>query len=276
MKIFANVFTLNFEITSWLVCSQISWPSYLMGCITPILLLKISSTSLSLRSSIRNAISSCKSTESRSPSSQISTFSALVSPFFPADCRQSGKEWLNLSLCKPFVSGTFLNYLCFWSFSCPLRPQKDLVSCLFEYQYQIVRWGTDLTFSLASNLQTPLGDFGSFSAGVNFYSLTPTLCHFSPAQVCLPLCSGYRHSVRPVGLPQSFPRFARCIGHTNIFSPCWAVLSKYPLCNIFFRWVTSPRMSRNNAQLLHWLRDTNLLAPSNSPNPLSFRDNNPN
>ena len=62
-------------------------------------------------------------------------------PFFPADCRQSGKEWLNLSLCKPFVSGTFLNYLCFWSFSCPLRPQKDLVSCLFVYQHQIVRWG---------------------------------------------------------------------------------------------------------------------------------------
>ena len=30
--------------------------------------------------------------------------------FFPADCRQSGKEWLNLSLCKPFLSGTFLNY----------------------------------------------------------------------------------------------------------------------------------------------------------------------
>ena len=48
-------------------------------------------------------------------------------PFFPADCRQSGKEWLNLFLCKPFVSGTFLNYLCFWSFSCPLWPQKDLV-----------------------------------------------------------------------------------------------------------------------------------------------------
>ena len=118
--------TLNFESTSWLVCSQISWPSYLMSCSTPILL-KISSTSLSLRSSIRNAISSCKSTESRSPSSQISTFSALVSPLFSADCRQSGKEWLNLSLCKPFVSGTFLNYLCFWSFSCPLWPQKDLV-----------------------------------------------------------------------------------------------------------------------------------------------------
>ena len=133
--------TLNFESTSWLVCSQISWPSYLMSCSTPILL-KISSTSLSLRSSIRNAISSCKSTESRSPSSQISTFSALVSPLFSADCRQSGKEWLNLSLCKPFVSGTFLNYLCFWSFSCPLRPQKDLVSCLFVYQHQIVRWGT--------------------------------------------------------------------------------------------------------------------------------------
>ena len=36
----------------------------------------------SLRSSIRNAISSCQSTESKSPSSQISTFSALVSPFF--------------------------------------------------------------------------------------------------------------------------------------------------------------------------------------------------
>ena len=51
-------------------------------------------TSLSLRSSIRNASSSCKSTESRSHSSQISTFSALVSPFFPADCRQSGKnDW---------------------------------------------------------------------------------------------------------------------------------------------------------------------------------------
>ena len=115
-------------------------PSYLMGCITPILL-KISSTSLSLRSSTRNAISSCKSTESRSHSSQSSTFSALVSPFFPADCRQSGNEWLNLSLCKPFVCGTFLNYLCFWSFSCPLRPQKDLVSCLFVYQHQIVRWG---------------------------------------------------------------------------------------------------------------------------------------
>ena len=96
----------------------------------------------SLRSSIRNAISSCKSTESKSPSSQISTFSALVSPFFPADCRQSGNEWLNLSLCKPFVSGTFLNYLCFRSFSCPLRPQKGLVSCLFVYQHQIVRWGT--------------------------------------------------------------------------------------------------------------------------------------
>ena len=80
-KIFADVFTLNFESTSWLVCSQISWPSCLMGCITPILL-KICSTSLSLRSSIRNAISSCKSTESRSHSSQISTFSALVSPFF--------------------------------------------------------------------------------------------------------------------------------------------------------------------------------------------------
>ena len=56
---FADVFTLNFESTSWLVCSQISWPSCLMGCITPILL-KICSTSLSLRSSIRNAISSCK------------------------------------------------------------------------------------------------------------------------------------------------------------------------------------------------------------------------
>ena len=130
---------------SWLVCSQISWPSYLIGCITPILL-KISSTPLiaSLRSSIRNAISSCKSTESKSPSSQISTFSALVSPFFAADCRQSGREWLNLSLCKPFVSGTFLNYLsdlCFWSFSCPLRPQKGLVSCLFVFQHQIVRWG---------------------------------------------------------------------------------------------------------------------------------------
>ena len=80
-KIFADVSTLNFESTSWLVCSQISWPSCLMGCITPILL-KICSTSLSLRSSIRNAISSCKSTESRSHSSQISTFSALVSPFF--------------------------------------------------------------------------------------------------------------------------------------------------------------------------------------------------
>ena len=36
----------------------------------------------SLRSSIRNAISSCQSTESKSPSSQISTFSALVSAFF--------------------------------------------------------------------------------------------------------------------------------------------------------------------------------------------------
>ena len=98
----------------------------------------------SLRSSIRNEISSCKSTESNSPSSQISTFSALVSPFFPADCRQYGKEWLNLSLFKPFVSGTFLNYLsdlCFWSFSYPLRPQKGLVSCLFVYQHQIVRWG---------------------------------------------------------------------------------------------------------------------------------------
>ena len=46
-KIFADVFTLNFEITSWFVCSQISWPSYLMGCITPILL-KISSTPLRL------------------------------------------------------------------------------------------------------------------------------------------------------------------------------------------------------------------------------------
>ena len=139
-KIFADVFTFNFESTSWLVCSQISWPSYLMSCSTPILL-KISSTSLSLRSSIRNTISSCKSTESRSPSSQISTFSALVSPLFSADCRQSGKEWLNL-LCKPFVCGTFLNYLCFWSFSCSLRPQKGLVSCLFVYQHQIVRWGT--------------------------------------------------------------------------------------------------------------------------------------
>ena len=39
---------------------------------------------------------------------------------------------------------------------------------------------------------------------------------------------GYRHSVRPVGLPQFFPRVARCIGHINIFSPCWAVLPKYP------------------------------------------------
>ena len=42
-KIFADVFTLNFVSTSWLVCSQISWPSCLMGCITPILL-KICST----------------------------------------------------------------------------------------------------------------------------------------------------------------------------------------------------------------------------------------
>lgn len=47
-------------------------------------------------------------------------------------------------------------------------------------------------------------------------------------QVCFPLWSGYRHTVRPVGLPQSFPRFARCLGHTNIFSTCWAFLSKYP------------------------------------------------
>ena len=174
--------TLNFESTSWLVCSQISWPSYLMSCSTPILL-KISSTSLSLRSSIRNAISSCKSTESRSPSSQISTFSALVSPFFLliADSLEKN-DWT-----CPFVSHSSL--------------ERSWTTCV----------------SGRSHVRCDLRKIWF-----------PTLCHFSPAQVCFPLWSGYRHSVRPVGLPQSFPRFARCIGHTNIFSPCWAVLPKYP------------------------------------------------
>ena len=97
----------------------------MIGCITPISL-KISSTSLSLRSSIRHAISSCKS---RSPSSSLSTFSASGHPSFPADCRQSGKERLNLSLCELFVSGKHLR---FWSFSCPLRPEKDLISAFLR------------------------------------------------------------------------------------------------------------------------------------------------
>ena len=99
---------------------------------------------------------------------------------------------------------------------------------------------------------------GSFSVGGNFYSLPPTLCHVS-AQVCFPLWSGYRHSVRPVGLPKSFPRFARCIGHTNIFSPCWAVLPKYPArckvssLSVIFSFVKRHRLesSCNNAHLLH-------------------------
>ena len=95
----------------------------------------------SLRSSIRNAISSCQSTESKSPSSQISTFSALVSPFSLLIADSLEKNDWTCPFHKPFVSGTFLKYPCFWSFSCPLRPQRDLVSCLFVYQHQIVRWG---------------------------------------------------------------------------------------------------------------------------------------
>ena len=84
------------------------WDSFLVGLLADIkaivpdglyyahLVKNIFDLRASLRSSITHAISS---SESKSPSSsQISTFSALVSPFFPADCRQSGKEWLNLSL----------------------------------------------------------------------------------------------------------------------------------------------------------------------------------
>ena len=94
-KIFADVSTLNFESTSWLVCSQISWPSCLIGCITPILL-KICSTSLSLRSSIRNAISSCKSTESRSHSSlacKVGVFWSAIHELFSGItlCRHLGR-----------------------------------------------------------------------------------------------------------------------------------------------------------------------------------------
>ena len=54
---------------------------FALGFINPISL-KISSTSLFLRSSTRNAISSWKSTESRSPSLLLSTFWALVVPLF--------------------------------------------------------------------------------------------------------------------------------------------------------------------------------------------------
>ena len=61
-------------------------------------------------------------------------------PFFSCWLQTVWKRMIEVSLCKPFISGTFLNYLCFRSFSCPLRPQKDLVSCLFVYQHQIVRW----------------------------------------------------------------------------------------------------------------------------------------
>ena len=72
----------------------------------------------------------------------------------------------------------------------------------------------------------------------------PTLCHFSPAQVCFPLWSGYGHSVRPVGLPQSFPRVSRRIGRTykhfvtvlDSFTKIPSPLQrKFALCNIFFR-----------------------------------------
>ena len=90
-KIFADVSTLNFESTSWLVCSQISWPSCLMGCITPILL-KICSTSLSLRSSIRSQFLLARARRAdliRHKFQHSRLWSAL---FFPADCRQSGKE----------------------------------------------------------------------------------------------------------------------------------------------------------------------------------------
>ena len=64
-------------------------------------------------------------------------------PFFSCWLQTVWKRMIELVplICKPFVSGTFLNYLCFWTFSCPLRPQKDLVSCLFLYQHQIVWWG---------------------------------------------------------------------------------------------------------------------------------------
>ena len=123
-------------------------------------------------------------TKSRSPASQISTFSALVSPLFSADCRQSGKEWLNLSLCNAFVSGTFLNYLCFWSFSCPLRPQKDLVPdtlSLFTGK-SVFPYGRDIGI-LCGQLEYPSPSLGS-------------------------------HDVSDV--------------RTNILSPCWAVLPKYP------------------------------------------------
>ena len=71
---------------SCLVCSHISYPSYTIGCITPTSL-KISSTSLSLRFSIRNAGLSCKSI---SPSLPLSTFSVLDAVFSVlADCRPS-------------------------------------------------------------------------------------------------------------------------------------------------------------------------------------------
>lgn len=78
-------------------------------------------------------------------------------------------------------------------------------------------------------------------------------------QVCFPLWSGYRHAVRPVGLPQSFPRFARCLGHTNIFSTCWAFLSKCPArckissLSVIFSFVKWHRLEWAVITLLHWL-----------------------
>ena len=161
--------TLNFESTSWLVCSQISWPSYLMSCSTPILL-KISSTSLSLRLSIWNTqfrlARAVRADLLRHKFQHSRLWSALFFLLI-ADSLEKN-DWT-----CPFVSHSSL--------------ERSWTTCV----------------SGRSHVRCDLRKIWF-----------PTLCHFSPAQVCFPLWSRYRHSVRPVGLPQSFPRVSRCIGRT--------------------------------------------------------------